>query len=131
MKILVADDDPICRKIVARRLRAFDDFEVAEAVDGKEALTMLKHNHFDGMVVDWQMPGHSGLEIVREIRKAGINMPMLMVTGESEKERVVEAIQAGVTDYLIKPFDGQSLESKLQKFVAWFEPAVTAAAADA
>jgi two-component system, chemotaxis family, chemotaxis protein CheY len=123
MKILVADDDPICRKLVARRLRAFEDFEVAEAVDGNEALAMLKRNHYDGMVVDWQMPGHSGLEIVREIRKAGIDMPLLMVTGESEKERVVEAIQAGVTDYLIKPFDGQSLEAKLQKFVTWFQPA--------
>jgi two-component system chemotaxis response regulator CheY len=91
-------------------------------------LTLLKRNHFDGMIVDWQMPGHSGLEIVREIRKAGVHMPMLMVTGESEKERVVEAIKAGVTDYLIKPFDTQSLEAKLQKFVAWFQPV---AAADA
>jgi two-component system chemotaxis response regulator CheY len=123
MKILVADDDPICRKIVAKRLRAFDDLEVVEVADGNEALTMLKRNHFDGMVLDWQMPGHSGLEIVREIRKAGLSMPLLMVTGESEKERVVEAIKAGVTDYLIKPFESQSLEAKLQKFVAWFQPA--------
>jgi two-component system chemotaxis response regulator CheY len=123
MKILVVDDDPICRKIVAKRLRAFEDFEVTEAADGNEALAMLKRNHFDGMVVDWQMPGHSGLELVREIRNAGINMPLLMVTGESEKERVVEAIRAGVTDYLIKPFDTQSLEAKLEKFVAWFQPA--------
>src|SRR5262249_49703808 len=105
MKILVADDDPICRKIMAKRLRAFEDCEVVEAADGNEAWTMLKRNHFDGMIVDWQMPGRDGLEIVREIRKAGVNMPLLMVTGESEKERVVEAIKAGVTDYLIKPFD--------------------------
>jgi two-component system chemotaxis response regulator CheY len=123
MKILVADDDPICRKIVARRLRAFEGFEVTEAVDGNEAWAMLKHDHFDGVVVDWQMPGHDGLQIVREIRKLGVGMPLLMVTGESEKERVVEAIQAGVTDYLIKPFDQELLEAKLQKFAAWFQPA--------
>jgi two-component system chemotaxis response regulator CheY len=88
---------------------------------------LLKRNHFDGMVVDWQMPGHSGLEIVREIRKAGLEMPLLMVTGESEKERVVEAIRAGVTDYLIKPFEGQALEEKLKHFVAKLQPAAAEA----
>jgi two-component system chemotaxis response regulator CheY len=123
MNILVADDDPTCRKIMALRLRKLGQITVSEAADGNEALAMLKRNHFDGMIVDWQMPGHSGLEIVREIRKAGVTMPMLMVTGESEKERVVEAIRAGVTDYLIKPFDTDALQAKLEKFVAWFETA--------
>jgi two-component system chemotaxis response regulator CheY len=127
MNILVADDDPTCRKIVALRLRKLGDIKVAEAADGNEAWTMLKHSHFDGLIVDWQMPGHSGLEIVREIRKAGVAMPLLMVTGESEKGRVVEAIRAGVTDYLIKPFETDALQAKLEKFVAWFGPNVAAA----
>ena len=127
MNILVANDDPTCRKIVALRLRKLGDITVAEAADGNEALAMLKRSHFDGLIVDWQMPGHSGLEIVREIRKAAVAMPLLMVTGESDKDRVVEAIRAGVTDYLIKPFDTDSLQAKLEKFVAWFQPKESAA----
>ncbi len=127
MRILVADDDPTCRKIVALRLRKLGQITVAEAADGNEAWSLLKHNHYDGVIVDWQMPGRSGLEIVREIRKAGVEMPLLMVTGESEKERVVAAIRAGVTDYLIKPFDPAALQAKLEKFVAWFGPKEAAA----
>jgi two-component system, chemotaxis family, chemotaxis protein CheY len=126
MTILVADDDPICRKIVVLRLRSLGEFKVAEATDGNEALALLKRNRYDGLIVDWQMPGRSGLEIVREIRKAGVAMPLLMVTGESEKEKVVEAIRAGVTDYLIKPFDNETLQAKLQKFVEWFQPEAVA-----
>jgi two-component system chemotaxis response regulator CheY len=128
INILVADDDPTCRKIVALRLKGLGQFTVAEAADGNEAWTMLKRQHYDGLIVDWQMPGRSGLEIVREIRKARVKMPLLMVTGESEKERVVEAIKAGVTDYLVKPFDKGTLEAKLAKFVAWFQPNAAAGA---
>ena len=129
MTILVADDDPTCRKIVALRLRKLGEITVAEAADGNEAWAMLKHSHFDGLIVDWQMPGRNGLGIVREIRKAGVDMPLLMVTGESEKGRVVEAIRAGVTDYLIKPFDTDTLQAKLEKFVAWLCRMLAAACA--
>ncbi len=128
MTILVADDDATCRKAVALRLRKLGEINVAEAADGNEALAMLKRGHYDGMIVDWQMPGRSGLDIVREIRQAGVGMPLLMVTGESEKEKVVEAIRAGVSDYLIKPFDPQTLEAKLEKFTAWLRPNVAAGA---
>jgi two-component system, chemotaxis family, chemotaxis protein CheY len=117
MKILVVDDDPTCRKIVALRLKAVKGVEVTEAEDGDKAWGLLKRNHFDGAIVDWQMPGKSGLEIVRAIRQAGIKIPLLMVTAESDKERVVEAIHAGVTDYLIKPFDADALLAKLGRFV--------------
>jgi two-component system, chemotaxis family, chemotaxis protein CheY len=127
MTILVADDDPICRKLVARRLRGFDEIEVVEASDGNEAWSLLNSHYYDGLIVDWQMPGRSGLEIVREIRKSRAKMPLLMVTGESEKERVVEAIKAGVTDYLIKPFNKQTLEAKLERFVAPFQCETTPA----
>ena len=105
MKILVVDDDPTCRTIVAIRLKNMGGIEVTQAEDGDKAWALLKRNHYDGAIVDWQMPGKTGLEIVREIRKAGITIPLLMVTAESEKERVIEAIRAGITDYLIKPFD--------------------------
>ena len=118
MKVLVVDDDPTCLAIVANHLKALAGIEVSEAEDGDKAWALLKRNHYDGAVVDWQMPGKSGLAIVREIRKAGITIPILMVTGESEKERVVEAIRAGITDYLIKPFDAETLQGKLDRFFA-------------
>jgi two-component system chemotaxis response regulator CheY len=117
MKILVVDDDPTCRSIVAIRLKNLGGIEVTQAEDGDKAWFLLKHNHYDGAIVDWQMPGKTGLEIVREIRKAGIGIPLLMVTAESEKERVIEAIHAGITDYLIKPFDTKTLLAKLGRFV--------------
>ena len=98
-------------------MKALGGVQVSEAEDGDRAWGLLKRNHYDGAVVDWQMPGKSGLEIVREIRKSGIAIPLLMVTGESEKERVIEAIHAGITDYLIKPFDTNTLQAKLGKFV--------------
>ncbi len=117
MRILVVDDDPTCRTIVAVRLKRLDGIEVSEADDGDKAWALLKRNHYDGAILDWQMPGKTGLEIARGIRQAGITMPLLMMTAESEKERVLEAIRAGITDYLIKPFDSDALLAKLGKFV--------------
>ena len=127
MNILVIDDDPTCRAIVAMRLKGLGGIEVSEAEDGDKAWALLKRNHYDGAIVDWQMPGKSGLEIVRGIRKAGNAMPLLMVSAEAEKERVIEAIQAGITDYLIKPFDPQTLLAKLGKFVEMTRPKMAAA----
>ncbi len=122
MKILVVDDDRTCRAIVAIRLKGLGGIEVTEAEDGDKAWALLKRNYYDGAVLDWQMPGKSGLEIVRGIRKAGLTMPLLMVSGEAEKERVIEAIRAGITDYLIKPFDSETLLAKLGKFVELGRP---------
>ena len=82
MKILVVDDDPTCRAIVAIRLKGLEGIEVSQAEDGDKAWALLKRNHYDGAIVDWQMPGKSGLEIVRGIRKARITIPLLMVSGE-------------------------------------------------
>lgn len=122
MKILVIDDDPACRRLVTIRLKCLEGIDVSEAEDGDKAWALLKRNHYDGAIVDWQMPGMSGLDIVREVRKAGITMPLLMVSAESEKGRVIEAIQAGVSDYLIKPFDPETLLAKLGKFVEMARP---------
>jgi two-component system chemotaxis response regulator CheY len=122
VKILVVDDDPTCRTIVALRLKGIQGTEVTEAEDGDKAWALLKRNHYDGAIIDWQMPGKTGLEIVRAIRQAGIPMPLLMMSGESEKERVVEAIHAGISDYLIKPFDTAALLAKLGKFTDMASP---------
>jgi two-component system, chemotaxis family, chemotaxis protein CheY len=122
VKILVVDDDPTCRTIVALRLKGLKGVDVVEAEDGDKAWALLKRSHFDGAVIDWQMPGKSGLEIVRAIRRAGISMPLLMVSAETDKQRVVEAIHAGISDYLIKPFDTAALLAKLTRFAEAARP---------
>jgi two-component system chemotaxis response regulator CheY len=128
MKILVVDDDPTCRTIVALRLKGLKGIEVCEAEDGDKAWDLLTRDRFDGAIIDWQMPGKSGIEIVRAIRQTGARIPLLMMSAESEKERLVEAIHAGITDYLIKPFDSAALLTKLGRFVDMSRPAVAAGA---
>lgn len=118
MRVLLADDDPICRAVVARALSAWDGIEIVEAADGTEAITLLKRYWFFQLaILDWRMPGKNGLEIVKLMRAAGLDVPVLMVTVESDKQRVTEAIRAGVSDYLIKPFDLGVLLSKLDRFL--------------
>ena len=67
------------------------------------------------MLTDWNMPNKSGLEVIQEIRQQDANVPIIMVTTEAEKSRVVQAIQAGVSDYLVKPFTADTLREKLEK----------------
>ena len=114
-KVLVADDSSTMRKIILRSLQAVGVTDVAEAADGDEAVTMFRQGDFDMILTDWNMPGKSGLEVVQEIRKTNETVPVIMVTTEAEKGRVMEAIQAGVSDYLVKPFTADTLREKLEK----------------
>ena len=122
MTILVADDDRTCRKIVALRLKGFNDVSVSEAQDGDDAWRLLKTYQYDGMIVDWQMPGRSGLEIVRAVRKYGNRMPLLMVTAESEKEKVIEAIRAGFRTIWSSRSTTKRLLAKLTKLIELVRP---------
>ena len=98
MKILVIDDDSTCRTIVAIRLKSLGSIDVTEAEDGDKAWALLKRNHYDGAIVDWQMPGKSGLEVVREIRKAKFQRPILpgetvrLALKLSEKDGTIQAL---------------------------------------
>ncbi len=116
-KVLVADDSSTMRKIILRSLRAIGipDEETVEASDGAEAVDLFGQGHFDLVLTDWNMPAKSGLEVTQEIRKQNATVPIIMITTESEKSRVVEAIQAGVSDYLVKPFDAETLRAKVEK----------------
>lgn len=116
MKILVADDDPICRTLISVSVKSIDGMDVTVAEDGDQAWALMNGRTFDLVILDWQMPGKTGLEIAARARSMGSRVPILMVTAEAEKERVMEAIQAGVSDYLIKPFDTTLLWEKLNKF---------------
>ena len=114
-RVLVVDDSSTMRKIILRSLNAVGVTDTAEAGDGSEAVAMFKKGEFDMVLTDWNMPGKTGLEVVQEIRAQDANIPIIMITTEAEKGRVMQAIQAGVSDYLVKPFTADTLREKLEK----------------
>ncbi len=116
--VLVADDSGTMRKIIIRSLNAVGIKSVLEAADGAQAVSLFKPGEFDLVLTDWNMPGKTGLEVTREIRAQDPEVPIIMITTEAEKRRVVEAIEAGVTDYLVKRFTRDTLKEKLNKRVA-------------
>jgi two-component system chemotaxis response regulator CheY len=114
-KVLVADDSSTMRRIILRSLAAVGMPEAVEAGSGDQAIAAFQQDQFDLVLTDWNLSGRSGLEVVQEIRKLNKQVPIIMVTTEAEKSRVLEAIQAGVSDYLIKPFTADTLREKLEK----------------
>ena len=115
-KVLVVDDSGTMRKIIIRSLSAVGFDDVVEARDGDEGLAAFQSQAFRLVMTDWNMPNKSGLELTREIRATGSDVPIFMVTTEGERGRVLEAIQAGITDYLVKPFSSDALREKLEKY---------------
>lgn len=115
MKALVIDDSRAIRMIIARQLSSLG-FTTVEASDGREALqAVASAGPFDVALVDWNMPVMNGLEFVRAIRRdrAYDEMAIMMVTTESEQSQVLAAIEAGASEYLMKPFSPESIEEKL------------------
>ena len=117
-KVLVVDDSGTMRKIISRALISSGFTDIVEAADGAEGFVAFQQHAFDLVLTDWNMPVKTGIELTREIRAAGSTVPIFMVTTEGEKGRVLEAIKAGISDYLVKPFTADSLQEKLDKFVA-------------
>lgn len=117
MKVLVADDSGIMRKIIIRSLKAVGVSDIVEAANGQEAIDAYKAGPVDLILTDWNMPEKSGLDVVVEIRALGSQVPIIMVTTEAQKGQVIAAIRAGVNDYLTKPFEADDLRAKLNKFV--------------
>jgi two-component system, chemotaxis family, chemotaxis protein CheY len=114
-RVLVADDSTTMRRIILRSLQAVGVPEAVEAADGAEAVRLFKPGEFDLVLTDWNMPNKTGLEVIQEIRKLDQKVKIIMVTTQSEKSRVLEAINAGVSDYLVKPFSADMLREKLEK----------------
>jgi len=118
MRVLLADDSGTMRTIIRRSLQALGVEAVTEASDGIQAVELFKASGgFDVVLTDWNMPGKTGLEVAREIRTLNKHVPIVMVTTEAEKARVLEAIQAGVSDYLVKPFTTEALQKKLERLL--------------
>jgi two-component system chemotaxis response regulator CheY len=117
MKILIVDDFSTMRRIVKNLLRDLGFTNTEEADDGNTALPMLQSGKFDFLVTDWNMPGMNGLDLLKAVRADEnlSSMPVLMVTAESKREQIVEAAQAGVNGYVVKPFTAVTLEEKISK----------------
>jgi len=117
MKILIVDDFSTMRRIIKNLLRDLGFNNTQEADDGNTALPMLQTGEFDFLVTDWNMPGMQGIDLLKAVRAEGniSSLPVLMVTAESKREQIVEAAQAGVNGYIVKPFTAQTLKEKIDK----------------
>lgn len=120
MKILVVDDFATMRRILKHLLGEIGLNDVVEAEDGASALARLRSGGFDLVITDWNMPGMSGLELLKAIRAEPetARLPVLMVTAEAKRNQIVEAAEAGVNGYIVKPFTSQTLKDKLTKIFA-------------
>jgi len=117
MKILVVDDFSTMRRIIKNLLRDLGYTNTHEADDGMTALPMLQTGTYDFLVTDWNMPGMQGIDLLKAVRADPklSTLPVLMVTAESKRDQIVEAAQAGVNGYIVKPFTAQTLKEKLDK----------------
>ncbi len=118
MKILVVDDFSTMRRIVKNILKQLGFERMEEAEDGQQAYNKLtSEGGFQFVVSDWNMPNMDGLDLLRKVRANPElkDMPFLMITAEAEKHKVIEAIKAGVSNYVVKPFTAEVLKEKLDK----------------
>jgi len=118
MQVLVVDDSQIMRRIVIGALNKAGISDTLDAPDGREAIKILSEKNTVNLVLmDWNMPNMTGIEAIREICAKNIKVPIIMVTTEGEKEKVIEAIKSGANDYLVKPFSPKDIQLKLEKFL--------------
>ena len=118
MKILVVDDFPTMRRIVKTLMRQQGFTNFVEAEDGQQGFKMLETMpDIEFIVSDWNMPNMTGLEFLKAVRADPRfkHLPFLMVTAEAEKEKIIEAVKSGVSNYIVKPFTGDTLREKLSK----------------
>ena len=116
VKVLVVDDYATMRRIVRNLLTQIGFTDVEEAGDGVTALSKLRESKFGLVISDWNMEPMTGLQLLKEIRAdVKLNgMPFIMVTAESKTENVIAAKQAGVNNYIVKPFNAETLKQKIQ-----------------
>jgi two-component system, chemotaxis family, chemotaxis protein CheY len=118
MKALVVDDSAVMRKVLIGALGRANITEVDQASDGQEAVNATSNADYDLVLMDWNMPNMLGIDAVRAIRANGKKMPIIMVTTEAEKSRVIDALKAGANNYIIKPFEPSTIVSKIQEVLA-------------
>ncbi|TQF76297.1 MULTISPECIES: chemotaxis response regulator CheY [unclassified Elioraea] len=117
MNILIVDDYKTMLRIIRNLLRQLDFNNVDEATDGAQALAMLRSGNYGLVISDWNMQPMTGLQLLQEVRADAKlrNLPFIMVTAESKTENVIAAKQAGVSNYIVKPFNAETLKEKIEK----------------
>ncbi|EAT13074.1 response regulator [Bermanella marisrubri] len=123
LKILVVDDASFIRDLVKRAVKAqYPDSKVEEAADGAQAQQLMRGKHFHVVLCDWEMPNVSGLELLEWMRQDDHykTVPFMMITSRSEKSHIVKAVEAGVSDYIGKPFNNEQLGTKLARLIYKF-----------
>jgi len=120
MNVLIVDDYKTMLRIIRNLLKQIDFNNVEEATDGSEALTKLRTGNFGLVISDWNMQPMTGLELLQEVRQDTRlkGLPFIMITAESKTENVVAAKQAGVSNYIVKPFNAETLREKIEKVLA-------------
>lgn len=115
--LLVVDDFATMRRIVSNLLREAGITNITEAEDGTEALRKLENGKFKFIISDWNMPNMTGIELLRKVRASEefADLPFLMVTAEAQQENIIEAVQAKVSNYIVKPFTAETLQQKINK----------------
>lgn len=126
MKVMLVDDSRTIRNIQRNVLGQLGYTDIVEAGDGVEALAKMAEGMPELMLIDWNMPNMDGITLVRKIRETNKTIPLIMVTTEAEKTRVIEAIKAGVNNYCIKPFTVESLGEKINQTLGKATAAATA-----
>ena len=129
MRILLVDDSRTIRNIQKNTLKTLGFTDIAEASDGLEALAAIAKERPELMLVDWNMPNMDGITLIRKVRESDKGLPIIMVTTESEKSRVIEAVKAGVNNYVVKPFTAETLADKIKQTIAKMSAAAATAPA--
>ncbi len=117
MNVLIVDDYKTMLRIIRNLLKQLEFDNVEEATDGAEALAKLRAGNFGLVISDWNMEPMTGLDLLKEVRSDSRlkNLPFIMITAESKTENVVAAKQAGVSNYIVKPFNAETLREKIEK----------------
>ena len=124
LKILVVDDFRMMRTAIKNILKELHYSNIDEAEDGHIALRMLQKTQYDLVLTDWNMPVMNGLELVMAIKKDDnlSHIPVVMVSAEMKKERVIDAVKAGASGYILKPFNAATLNDNLKRVSAKRNP---------
>ncbi len=119
-QILLVDDDSDVRMMVKVILKREGFSGVEEATNADQGLRRLERRNIDLVLLDWNMPGLPGIELLRVVRSWNYEIPIIMLTAQSTSDRVNEAITSGVTDYIVKPFTSAGLVRKIERTLAGF-----------
>ncbi len=123
MHLLVVDDSSTMRRIIINTLKKLGHNEIIEASNGREAIDRLAKDRVDLVITDWNMPEMSGIEFVRSVRtsRSREQLPILMVTTNAAHDDIVAAVEAGVNNYVVKPFTPETMREKIQAVTAGVE----------